>query len=178
LIVTEVEHTYSRAVGTGGGAEDVEYGNRFRAVPALKTTGDGRAITFRPPRRTKKPRIHGVVTAVVQAQVEGAVETLQKLDDEGRYVIRFHFDPAPTATHRVRMAQPHAGPHYGMHFPLRPGVEVVVAFLDGDPDRPIILGSVPHILTKTPVTSTDHELSRIKTRSGVVIEIGDGDSLT
>ncbi|MBK8937409.1 MAG: hypothetical protein IPM79_07125 [Polyangiaceae bacterium] len=71
------------------------------------------------------------------------------------------------------MAQPHAGPDYGMHFPLKPGVEVLLAFIDGDPDRPIIVGAVPNPVTPSPVDQRSNTLNRIKSASGVIIEIGD-----
>jgi type VI secretion system secreted protein VgrG len=78
----------------------------------------------------------------------------------------------------MRMAQPHAGEGYGQHFPLRPGAEVLVGFLCGDPDRPVILGAVPNPIQASPViASKDSEpldVNRIKTRSGVIIEISDG----
>ena len=71
------------------------------------------------------------------------------------------------------MAQPHAGEDYGHHFPLKPGVEVTVTFADGDPDRPIISGSVPNPVTGSPVTSRDINFNRIKTVLGAFIEFKD-----
>ena len=71
------------------------------------------------------------------------------------------------------MAQPHAGPGYGMHFPLKPGTEVLLAFIDGDPDRPIIIGAVPNEVTPSPVTSVNSQKNQIKTVSGILIELDD-----
>ena len=73
-----------------------------------------------------------------------------------------------------RINQPTVGPNYGMHFPLRPGVEVLITFIDGDPDRPLIVGAVPNPLTPSPVTSSDSTKNRIRTQSGVLFEIEDG----
>jgi type VI secretion system secreted protein VgrG len=71
------------------------------------------------------------------------------------------------------MLQPHAGTGYGMHFPLHPGVEVAIAFEDGDPDRPLIVGAVPNAVTVSPVTRPNANVSRIQTASGVRITIRD-----
>jgi type VI secretion system secreted protein VgrG len=51
---------------------------------------------------------------------------------------------------------------------------VLLAFACGDPDRPIIVGSVPNGVTPTPVVDADHTLHRIRTWSGVLVEIDDG----
>ena len=50
------------------------------------------------------------------------------------------------------MAQPYAGSDYGMHFPLHKGVDVLLTFIGGDPDRPVISGSVPNPETGSPIT--------------------------
>jgi len=71
------------------------------------------------------------------------------------------------------MAQPHAGPGYGQHFPLKPGVEVIVVFVEGDPDRPVISGAVPNPLNPSPVTAADATVNRIRTQSGISIEMHD-----
>ena len=91
--------------------------------------------------------------------------------------MRFLFDTAGPGERKascpVRMMQPLAGPNYGVHFPLKPGTEVTLAFLDGNPDRPVITGAVPNPITPTPVSSPVSTKSRIKTRSGIVIEFED-----
>jgi type VI secretion system secreted protein VgrG len=186
--------THALATGDGGKSghgESAEYTNTFEAVQSERTvTAGGRVATYRPPRRTPKPRIHGFLTGVVRAvgqidHVPGDLAARQHIDVEGRYLIRLHFDQGGEVMPPVRMAQPHAGASYGMHFPLHPGVEVVVAFLDGDPDRPIILGAVANPLHRSPVhqeTSSEveallhmNEMNRIQTRSGIIIQLGDGD---
>jgi type VI secretion system secreted protein VgrG len=74
------------------------------------------------------------------------------------------------------MMQPHGGERYGMHFPLRAGVEVLVAFVDGDPDRPIIVGAAPNTATPSPVDASNRRMNKLKTASGCVLEIFDGDA--
>lgn len=71
------------------------------------------------------------------------------------------------------MLQPHVGTNYGMHFPLKPGAEVLIGFIDGDPDRPLIVGAVYRPDTPSPVTQASSNLNRLKSESGVIIEIRD-----
>jgi type VI secretion system secreted protein VgrG len=78
------------------------------------------------------------------------------------------------ARRRIRMAQAQAGAGYGTHFPLRHGTEVLLAHIDGDPDRPIIVGSVPTPRTRSPVTASNANQCAIRTASGALIEIHDG----
>ncbi len=171
LLVVEIEHEASQAVQLHGTtSQKPAYRNRFRAIPADRT--------YRPPRRTPWPRIWGVVTGVVQPNAEASVEDYARLDEHGRYRVQFHFDTAPIGRPKpsrwVRMAQPHSGPNYGMHFPLKPGVEIACVFVDGDPDRPVIVATVPNPITRSPVTQTESRLNRLVTRSGVILEIDDG----
>jgi type VI secretion system secreted protein VgrG len=104
-------------------------------------------------------------------------ERVAYLDGDGRYRIRFLFDmndPTDrTPSRPIRMAQPHAGASYGMHFPLKPGVEVLISCVNGDPDRPIIVGAVPNTITPSPIDSRVNTLNRIKTESGILFEAGD-----
>lgn len=164
LLITEVVHRGAFAVdGTTTGEG---YRNTFRAIPQSRT--------FRPARKTPKPRIHGVVTGIIDASEKGQYA---KIDDQGRYLVRFVFDThtpqEQQASRWVRMAQPHAGPGYGLHFPLRPGVEVIITFLDGDPDRPIIAATVPNPQTASPVTSGNAERNVIRTGGGNEVNIDD-----
>lgn len=168
LLITEVTHHGAFAVdgmtlsGEGG------YHNTFRAIPQKRA--------FRPARRTPKPRIHGVVTGIIDASEKGQYA---KVDDQGRYLVRFVFDThtpeEQQASRWVRMAQPHSGPGYGLHFPLRPGVEVILTFMDGDPDRPIIAATVPNPQTASPVTAKNAERNILRTGGGNEVNIDDTD---
>ncbi len=170
-LIVEIRHQHEQATATGAatGAEQ-SYRNTFKAIDA--------ALTYRPPRTTPVPRIYGVITGLVETDAQGSVGKYAKIDDEGRYVVKFLFDTAPPgerkASRPVRRIQPTAGPNYGMHFPLRPGVEVLIVFIDGDPDRPIIVGAVPNPVTPTPVDAGVSTKNRIRTESGVLFEIEDG----
>jgi type VI secretion system VgrG family protein len=157
LIVSHVRHNYQR---------NQAFSNTFQAV--LKLTA------YRPPRRTPKPRISGVVTGIIDAASKGQYA---EIDAEGRYKVRFLFDTSDAsdgqASRACRMAQPHSGEGFGMHFPLRPGTEVLITFIDGDPDRPIIASTVPNPKTASPVTGSNHARNIIRTGGGNEINIDD-----
>jgi type VI secretion system secreted protein VgrG len=163
LLVVEVQHEATQALGHADGG--VGYSNTFRAIPADRT--------YRPARVTPKPKISGFITGVIDAS-RGGSSTYAPIDEQGRYNVRFLFDTTTPdgrqPSHAVRMLQNHAGANYGTHFPLKPGVEVLLAFIDGDPDRPIIAGAVPNPLTPSPVTSATSDLHTIRTSNGTRIE--------
>ncbi len=168
LLLTEVRHHAEQGALGMGRKEDIPYENTFTAITA--------ATPFRPPRITTKPRIHGVLTGVVDAEARGQYA---ELDEEGRYRVQFLFDTSGAgegkASSCCRMMQPHAGAGYGMHFPLRPGTEVLLTFVDGDPDRPIIAGTVPNPQTASPVVASNLERNVIRTGGGNEINIDDTD---
>jgi type VI secretion system secreted protein VgrG len=106
----------------------------FTAVPA--------AQQFRPPRRTPKPFVQGPQTALVVGPSGEEIFT----DKYGRVKVEFHWDRLSkrneTSSCWVRVSHPWAGKNFGViHLP-RIGQEVVVDFLEGDPDQPIVTGRV------------------------------------
>lgn len=129
---------------------------------------------FRPQRRAPWPRVYGVETAVVDGEKES---DYAQIDPHGRYRVRFQFDeaslPDGKASTWVRMMQPHGGEIEGWHFPLRKGTEVVVTFLGGDPDRPVIAGVVPNAHRPSPVTSANNTKNVIQTGGRNRLEIED-----
>ncbi|MGK4008582.1 type VI secretion system tip protein TssI/VgrG [Sorangium sp. So ce1036] len=171
FLVVEVEHRAVQPVAIeGAGGREQEYVNRARLVRAEQA--------YRPPRATPRPKIHGVVTALVEPLPDGEIGKRSPIDEQGRYRVRFHFDAGDPASRAfpsrlVRMIQPHAGPNYGIHFPLKPGIEVLMVFLDGDPDRPLIVGSAPNPITPSPVTRDVNLMHRIETSTGILIEMRD-----
>lgn len=167
MLVVWVEH---ELLATREGESEPSYQARFRLVDTREP--------YRPPLRTPWPRIAGYVHAVTDDPPPGASGLDPVIDEEGRYTIRFYFDRADgtkrrTSSAPVRMLQPHAGAGYGMHFPLKPGVEVAVAFMEGDPDRPIILGAAHNGLNRHVVTSANAKLNQLETRSGIHIRMKD-----
>jgi type VI secretion system VgrG family protein len=141
------------------------YVNEFTAIPF--------SVTYRP-ETLPWPRVDGILNAIVDGERRA---TATPVDDDGRYRVVLPLDETGTSGGRasrwVRRAQPSAGAGYGQHFPLHIGTEVVVACVNGDPDRPVILGAVPNAATQSPVVAGNATQSRIRTGSGVVIELDD-----
>lgn len=168
LLLVDVRHEATFPGFSEQKNKDASYRNTFRAISS--------SIVYRPPQRTPKPRIDGTVTGIIQPGPGGATEVTPQLDAEGRYLVQIHFDTVlpgeQKASHRIRMAQPFAGTNYGMHFPLRPGTEVLLAFTNGDPDRPIIVGALFNATTPSPVASANATKHQIKSPSGAIFEFG------
>ncbi|HET7542090.1 MAG TPA: type VI secretion system tip protein TssI/VgrG [Polyangiaceae bacterium] len=121
---------------------------------------------FRPPFSLPRLTVRGPQTATVVGPGGREIWT----DDYGRVKIQFHWDRQGQRDHRsscwVRVAQAWAGTRFGAQFVPRIGQEVVVDFLDGDPDRPIITGSVYNSSNLPPFELPEHQTqSGIRTRS-------------
>jgi Rhs element Vgr protein len=134
----------------------------------------GRAArTYRPRRVTPVPEA-GRVTARIDG---GGTAGMPEMDWAGRYKVSFPQElvsrAGGKASHWIRMAQPYVGGGYGQNFPLSPGVEVMLAFEEGDPDRPVIVGAVPDAATVTPVTSEVPPMSGLATRGGSSLMFGE-----
>lgn len=141
-VLTSVTH-YG-GIGAGHERPTDRYRNHFTAVRVTPGEGDPPALQYRPPLTTPWPRLHSVQTArVVGLPVDGAEITT---DDHGRVRVQFHWDRFGKRTDRsscfIRVAQQWAGKGYGFLFIPRIGHEVIVSFIEGNPDRPIIVGSV------------------------------------
>jgi type VI secretion system secreted protein VgrG len=120
-------------------------GYEAAAAPALFQCDFGGISSkqqYRPTRRTPKPCVNGPQTAVVVGPSGEEIFT----DKYGRVKVQFHWDRRGTKNEKsscwVSVSHPWAGKNFGvMHIP-RIGQEVIVGFLEGDPDRPIIIGRV------------------------------------
>lgn len=114
------------------------YRNRFTATP-------WRAV-HRPPLKHPKPTLNGSQTAIVTGPAGEEVHC----DAYGRVKVRFHWDRLdPTddkSSYWVRVASGWAGDGFGAMLIPRVGMEVLVTFLEGDPDRPLINGCLPNAL--------------------------------
>jgi type VI secretion system secreted protein VgrG len=164
------EYVLCRVVHTGGHTGDiVSYVNSFQALPA------DRASTFAPQKKAIQPRVNGVMTALIEAQGSDYAS----LDDMGRYKVRMPFDNSNAANGEaskyLRLAQPYAGAKYGMHFPSHEGAEMVWACIDGDPDKPIGLGTVPNSNTMSPVVSANKAQNLIRTAGNNELLLDDTD---
>ena len=115
---------------------------------------------FRMPPRTNRPRIYGIQTAKVVAK-EGDDGEEISTDEHGHIWVQFYWDREPKKSCPVRCAQPWSGDHWGHQFIPRIGMEVVVEYLEGDPDRPLVSGCVYNGTHHLPYTLPDN-----KTQSG------------
>ncbi|MBI5520496.1 MAG: type VI secretion system tip protein VgrG [Desulfovibrio sp.] len=155
-------------LGVRGLAEqdNLFYRNHFEAIPSV--------TQFRPARITEKPRISGAISAKIDAAGSGQYA---ELDSQGRYKVVLPFDlsgrSGGKASAFVRMMQPYAGADMGMHAPLHKGTEVLLSFMDGDPDRPVIAGAVPNPETPGPVNDGNQTMVRLKSGGGNVLHMED-----
>ncbi|MEE9101893.1 type VI secretion system tip protein TssI/VgrG [Pseudomonas nitroreducens] len=138
-------------------ADHEHYRNRFEAIP--KTTA------YRPPRTTPKPRMH-TQTAKVVGKAGEEIWT----DQYGRIKIQFPWDLQgkndEASSCWVRVVLPWSGKGFGMQFIPRIGQEVIVTFIDGDPDRPLVTGCVYNGDNALPYALPDNQTqSGIKTNS-------------
>ncbi|MGH9558197.1 MAG: type VI secretion system Vgr family protein, partial [Bryobacteraceae bacterium] len=140
-----------------------DYSNQFDSIPAT--------VKFRPPRITPKPVIPGVQSAVVVGPKGEEIYS----DNYGRIKVQFMWDRVGTKDENsscwIRVAQEWAGKNWGTIFIPRIGQEVLVDFLEGDPDRPIITGRVYNAEQMPPYT-----LPANQTQSGILTRSSSGGS--
>ncbi len=146
------------ATWEGGAGGETEHHCTFNAFKA--------AVPFRPARITPKPMVAGPQTAVV---VGPSGEEIF-VDKHGRVKLQFHWDREgkkdANSSCFVRVAQPAAGKGWGMVFLPRIGQEVVVDFLEGDPDQPLVTGRVYNADNMPPYElPANKTVSTIKSRS-------------
>lgn len=145
-LITEVKHelVFSGALEAGT-HEESSYSNTFVCIP------DG--VEFRPPDNEPKPRIYGVQSAVIQ----------DAIDDQARVRVEFPWAKEQPSWW-IRVSQAWAGAGWGHQFHPRVGQEVLVTFLNGDPDLPVIVGRVYNGANEGPYSAT-HSHGGVKSRS-------------
>jgi type VI secretion system secreted protein VgrG len=141
-ILMTLTHDASQAFSTRGKEEPFAYANSFTCIPC--------DVTYRPPRHTPKPVVEGTQTAIVVGPGGEEIYT----DQHGRVKVQFHWDRQgkndENSSCWIRVSQVWAGAGWGgMQIP-RIGQEVIIDFLEGDPDRPIIIGRVYHGTNQPP----------------------------
>jgi type VI secretion system secreted protein VgrG len=131
------------------------YANTYVAIP--------KTIPYRPPRVTRKPTVQGVQTALVVGKSGEEIW----VDNYGRVKVQFYWDRVgqkdDTSSCWIRVAQIWAGKNWGWITIPRIGQEVIVDFLEGDPDKPIITGRVYNAEMMPPYTLPDNQ-----TQSGIL----------
>lgn len=176
-MVTEVTHEGAQeafiSMGLGipirGAAEHLFYRNEFRCIES--------DTPYRPPRTAPRAKITGVMRAFVDGAGSGArAET----DEYGRYKLIFPFDisgrKGGNGSCWIRMSQQQAGPDSGLALPVQPGVEALVSFEEGDPDRPYISGVLASGETGSIYGSGNQNISGLRTAGGNQITINDEDN--
>ena len=151
-LVHSVSHEFS--------SEGVSYFNSFECIPE--------GVPFRPEREKARPQIASIQTATVVGPSGEEIHT----DEHGRIKVQFHWDRLGANDEHsscwVRVMQPWAGAGWGFVFIPRMGMEVVVRFIDGDPDRPLVLGSVYNAEHPPPYPLPDEKTkSTIKTETSL-----------
>jgi type VI secretion system secreted protein VgrG len=153
-LLTEVSHYghQSQVLDEESAGGDFSYSNKFTCI--------SESTPFRPRRGTPRPKVLGVQTAIVVGPKGEEIYT----DEHGRVKVQFHWDRQGKRDERsscwIRVSQLWAGEAWGAMFIPRIGQEVIVDFIEGDPDRPIITGRVYNGNNLTP-----YELPQHKTKS-------------
>jgi type VI secretion system secreted protein VgrG len=148
-LLTRVAHSAEQQGYGSGGSGGNSYHNSFTCIP-LDTP-------IRPPRSTPRPVIEGVQTAMVVGPAGEEIYT----DEHGRIKVQFHWDREGQANEHsscwMRVSQIWAGNGWGAMYIPRIGHEVIVDFLEGNPDRPIVIGSVYHGTNRPPYPLPDEK---------------------
>lgn len=147
FVISEIHHDAFEGSYLDEGNKDggeSHYQNRFICLPE--------DVTYRPPLNTTKPRIDGVQTALVVGKQGDEIYT----DKYGRIKLQFYWDrygqKNETSSCWVRVSTPWAGSKWGTLNIPRVGQEVVVTFVNGDPDQPLVIGSVYNSTHMPPVS--------------------------
>ncbi|TVP60216.1 MAG: type VI secretion system tip protein VgrG [Halomonadaceae bacterium] len=161
FVITELtlDMALPTSLDDNSGNQSIRFSNRFKCMPTLS------AYT---PARLAKPVIPGVQTATVT----GAAGEELHLDDHGRIKVQFHWDREgrhdQTSSCWIRVAQSWAGNGFGAQFLPRIGQEVLVEFINGDPDQPLITGAVYNARNPLPyATPGQKNSSGIRSRSTI-----------
>ncbi len=141
-----------------GRKEGLKFECSFQAI--------GKEHSYRPPATARKPIVQGPQTAIVVGKAGEEIWT----DKYGRIKVQFHWDRDGKSDEKsscwVRVQQGWAGKGWGMMFMPRIGMEVVVSFLEGDPDRPLVTGCVYNSDSMPPYTlPADQTKSTIKSNT-------------
>lgn len=156
FLILEVRHTASNNYQMDGNLP-AHYSNHLSCIRKI--------IPYRPGRghNSSEPKIYGLQTALVTGPAGEEIHT----DEYGRVRVQFHWDRVGSYNEKssawIRVATAWSGSSFGMTSIPRIGTEVIVQFLDGNPDRPLITGMVPNA-----ATLPAWELPANKTQSGIL----------
>lgn len=149
-LVLRCMHNFEGEAFRSGGGGGGTYSGAYEFMPADSM--------FRAPNVTPRPIVHGPQTAFVTGEQGEEID----VDTYGRILVRFHWDRDKGQSCRVRVAQVWSGKNWGGQVIPRIGQEVVVEFLEGDPDQPLVTGAVYNADNVLPYALPDN-----KTMAGV-----------
>jgi len=158
-MITHVIHEASQFAGHAEGDEDIAY---RAASTCIKRETPFRTATV------KHPELPMTMTARIESDGPYA-----RLDEQGKYQLRALFDLSDSkhtqASIPLRRVSPYGGlpneSNVGLHAPLHDGDEVLISCLNGDPDRPMVVGTLPNPERLSPVTSANPSQNRLRTMS-------------
>ncbi|MCP3944860.1 MAG: type VI secretion system tip protein VgrG [Desulfobacteraceae bacterium] len=158
LLSTSHNGSQPQVLESISGNQGTSYGCSFQSIPAQ--------VQYRPDKLHQKPSVEGVQTAMVTGPAGEEIYT----DEYGRIKVQFHWDREGKKDEKtscwMRVSQKWAGPGWGSVFIPRIGQEVIVDFIDGDPDRPIVTGAIYNGDNKPPYPLPDEKTkSTIRTES-------------
>ena len=146
LVTKVTHHGHEGSFGAGMDSGEASYENSFTSIPS--------SVQFRPTRKTDTPNIQSIQTAHVVGPKGEEIYT----DEYGRVKVHFHWDrkePDENSSCWIRVMQPIAGLGFGHIWLPRVGQEVIVQFLEGDPDRPVITGCLYNHVNHPPYALPD-----------------------
>jgi type VI secretion system secreted protein VgrG len=155
VIVRAMHSFVSDYYRSAPGSLDELYEGRYEVLPS--------DTPYRAPQVTPKPRIHGLQTAKVAG--DGEID----VDKYGRIIVHFHWDREKKDSRRVRIAQIWSDQNWGGIVIPRVGQEVVVQYAEGDPDQPLVIGTVYNAEKMPP-----YDLPEEKTIAGVKSNSSEG----
>jgi type VI secretion system secreted protein VgrG len=156
-LIVKVTHSAHEGSFTSTDSAAATYENSFTTIPST--------VQFRPKCKTETPSVGSIQTAHVVGPEGEEIYT----DQYGRVKVHFHWDRTQSNENSscwIRVMQPIAGPGFGHIWLPRVGQEVIVQFVEGDPDRPVITGCLYNHVNHPPYNLPDNKnWSGVKTRS-------------
>jgi type VI secretion system secreted protein VgrG len=175
-LVTRVKHSGSQAglllagvhiaLKEGNSMGDDFYHAEFTAIPD--------DVQFRSEMNHPWPKIHGTLNAFIDAEGTGEYA---EVNEKGEYKIQVPFavtgKPDAHGSTWIRRATFYAGEEHGIYFPLHKGTEVLLSFVNGNPDQPVIMMAVPNSMKNCLVTSKNPTQAMIRTAGNNFIGMED-----
>lgn len=172
--VTSVQHQGSQAGVVLAGRNTARNRDEQGTIYECSFTALVAEQQYRAERLTARPVISGVLNAIIDSEGEGEHA---ELNEYGQYKVQLMYDYPNTTNEKnsswLRMATPYAGRNNGMHFPLLKGTEVLIGFVAGNPDQPIILAAVPNSENQNIVRDVNAYCNGVRTVGGNILNMVD-----